>query len=133
MGRREQFLREAVIALQQERIKSAYIAGDVRSPEDGARAVQTALTEFGALHILINSAAGNFLANAHELSTKGFRTVMEIDTIGTFNMCTAAFPSLREAAGAVIVNVSATLHYGMVVTASFTNDNRYENEAIQIQ
>lgn len=45
-------------------------------------------------------------------SSKGFRTVLEIDTLGTFNMCNAAFPRLKEANGATIVSVTATLHYG---------------------
>lgn len=32
-------------------------------------------------------AAGNFLSPAEQLSANGFRTVMEIDTFGTFHMC----------------------------------------------
>lgn len=42
--------------------------------------------KFGKLDILVNGAAGNFLASAAKLSTNGLRTVLEIDTIGTFNM-----------------------------------------------
>jgi peroxisomal 2,4-dienoyl-CoA reductase len=34
----------------------------------------------------VNGAAGNFLASASKLSTNGFKTVLEIDAIGTFNM-----------------------------------------------
>ena len=36
---------------------------------------------------------------------------MDIDAVGTFNVSRAAFPALSTAGG-VIVNVSATLHYG---------------------
>ena len=42
--------------------------------------------QFGKLDILVNGAAGNFLASASKLTTNGMRTVLEIDTIGTFNM-----------------------------------------------
>ena len=57
--------------------------------------------------------AGNFLVPADELSVNGFRTVMEIDAIGTFSVSRAAFPALRQAPdGGVIINISATLHYG---------------------
>ena len=42
----------------------------------------------------------------------GFRTVMEIDAIGTFAMSRAAFPALRQRGGGRIINISATLHYG---------------------
>jgi peroxisomal 2,4-dienoyl-CoA reductase len=35
---------------------------------------------------LVNGAAGNFLATADKISANGFKTVLEIDTIGTFSM-----------------------------------------------
>ncbi len=38
--------------------------------------------------------------------------VMEIDTVGTFQMSRAAHPHLQQSGGGVIVNISATLHYG---------------------
>jgi 2,4-dienoyl-CoA reductase [(3E)-enoyl-CoA-producing], peroxisomal len=70
-------------------------------------------------HYTFAGAAGNFLANAHELSLKGFKTVLDIDTVGVFNMSTAAYPALAAAAAAtaaaptsVIINISMTLHYG---------------------
>lgn len=74
--------------------------------------VSEAVSHFGQLHILINCAAGNFLSAAEQLTSNGFRTVMEIDAIGTFNVSRAAFNHLRAAAGAAIINISATLHYG---------------------
>ena len=55
------------------------------------KAVKSVLEEFGSIDILVNGAAGNFLASASKLSTNGFRTVMEIDTIGTFNMSKEVF------------------------------------------
>lgn len=51
-------------------------------------------------------------ATAEELSTNGFRTVMEIDAIGTFNVSRAAFPILSKSPNANIINISATLQYG---------------------
>ena len=45
----------------------------------------------------VPTAAGNFLSPAEQLSSNGFRTVLEIDTLGTFNMCRAAFAPLKAA------------------------------------
>ena len=45
----------------------------------------------------------------------GFKTVMDIDAVGTFNFSRAAFPLLQAPGGAcagVVINISATLHYG---------------------
>jgi len=41
---------------------------------------------FGKIDVLINGAAGNFLASASKISANGFKTVLEIDTFGSFNM-----------------------------------------------
>jgi len=69
------------------------------------------VNKFGRLDVLINGAAGNFLASASKLSSKGFRTVLEIDTLGTFNMSSAAFKGYMGANGGVIINISATLQW----------------------
>ena len=37
---------------------------------------------------------------------------MEIDAVGTFTMCRAAFSALKASQAGVIINISATLHYG---------------------
>lgn len=37
---------------------------------------------------------------------------MEIDTVGVFNMSSAAFPALKESGSGAIINISMTLHYG---------------------
>jgi NAD(P)-dependent dehydrogenase (short-subunit alcohol dehydrogenase family) len=56
---------------------------------------------------VVNSAAGNFLAPASQLSANGFRAVVDIDLCGTFNVSRAAFAELAKAKGA-IVSITAT-------------------------
>eukprot|EP00042_Codosiga_hollandica_P041382 m.368393 g.368393 ORF g.368393 m.368393 type:complete len:307 (-) comp56101_c0_seq2:926-1846(-) len=112
MGRREKFLSDAAQLLRDQGLSATFLAGDVRDSADAQKVVEKAKSSFGRLDILVNAAAGNFLANAHELSPKGFRTVMEIDTLGVFTMCHAAFPLLKAAGSAAIINITATLHYG---------------------
>lgn len=55
-------------------------------------------------------AAGNFLAPISGLSENAFRTVLEIDTLGTYNTIKATLPHIRASHGAYI-HISATLHY----------------------
>lgn len=66
---------------------------------------------YGKIDILVNGAAGNFLASAAKLSAKGFKTVMEIDTLGTFNMSRAVFNEAFKGKGGSIINISAALHW----------------------
>ncbi|MBM4374071.1 MAG: SDR family oxidoreductase [Deltaproteobacteria bacterium] len=85
---------------------------DVREPDTVEAALDRTLTELGRLDIVVNGAAGNFLAPASQLSSNGFRTVLAIDALGTFNVCRAAFDRWLRDHGGAILNVSATLHYG---------------------
>jgi peroxisomal 2,4-dienoyl-CoA reductase len=111
MGRREAFLDEAVANLQALGVEAMRCAGDVRNHDDCNRAVESVVSEWGHLDTIINSAAGNFLSTAEGLNAKGFRTVMDIDTFGVFNTCSAAFEQLKLSERGVIINISATLHY----------------------
>ncbi|XP_036936569.1 peroxisomal 2,4-dienoyl-CoA reductase isoform X1 [Acanthopagrus latus] len=84
---------------------------DVRQPESIAAAVDETLKEFGRIDILINNAAGNFLCPAASLSFNAFKTVMEIDTMGTFNTSKVVYEKWFQNHGGNIVNISATLGY----------------------
>ncbi|ORY06937.1 NAD(P)-binding protein [Basidiobolus meristosporus CBS 931.73] len=86
------------------------VSADVRKPEDVEKAVAQAVEKFGGIDILVNGAAGNFLVPAENMSYNAFRTVIEIDLIGTFNVSKACFPHLKKSKG-TILNISATLHY----------------------
>ena len=50
------------------------LEGDVRKREDATRVIETTVRHFGKLDILVNGAAGNFLASPEDLSPNGFRT-----------------------------------------------------------
>ncbi|XP_038066166.1 peroxisomal 2,4-dienoyl-CoA reductase-like isoform X1 [Patiria miniata] len=84
---------------------------DVRKPEEVLRSVEQALNHYGRIDILVNGAAGNFPAPASSLSFNGFKTVLEIDTVGTFNTCKAVYEKYMRDHGGVIINISATLFY----------------------
>ncbi|XP_033907992.1 peroxisomal 2,4-dienoyl-CoA reductase [(3E)-enoyl-CoA-producing] isoform X1 [Acipenser ruthenus] len=84
---------------------------DVRQPQTITAAVEETLREFGRIDILINNAAGNFLCPASALSFNAFKTVMEIDTMGTFNTSKVVYEKWLKDHGGAIVNISATLSY----------------------
>ncbi|KAL1325516.1 hypothetical protein HN51_035582 [Arachis hypogaea] len=118
MGRRKQVLDSAVSVLQSLGIPAVGFAGDVRKQEDAARVVESTYKHFGKIDILVNAAAGNFLVAAEDLSPNGFRTVLDIDSVGTFTMCHEALKYLKKggqgrttSGGGTILNISATLHY----------------------
>ncbi|WP_439620165.1 SDR family oxidoreductase [Hyphomonas sp.] len=81
-------------------------AADVRDPERLSEVAETIGAEWGPLDTLVCGAAGNFFASASEMSPNAFRTIVEIDLIGTFNAMKAAYPLLRRP-GANIISITA--------------------------
>ena len=60
--------------------------GDVTKMDHCRRVCKTVVEMFGHIDVLVNGAAGNFLATAEKISHNGIKKVLEIDTLGTFNM-----------------------------------------------
>ncbi|XP_031278606.1 peroxisomal 2,4-dienoyl-CoA reductase-like [Pistacia vera] len=118
MGRRKSVLDSAVSALHSLGIPAIGLEGDVRKRDDAVKVIESTVKYFGRLDILVNAAAGNFLVPAEDLSPNGFRTVIDIDSVGTFTMCHEALKYLKKggpgkdsSSGGTIINISATLHY----------------------
>ncbi|XP_070580457.1 peroxisomal 2,4-dienoyl-CoA reductase [(3E)-enoyl-CoA-producing]-like isoform X4 [Ptychodera flava] len=91
--------------------KCLTVVMDVRKPQEVIQGVEKMMSEFGKIDILVNNAAGNFLCPASSLSFNAFKTVIEIDTMGTFNVTKAVYDKAMQEKGGVIINISATLHY----------------------
>ncbi|KXS16105.1 2,4-dienoyl-CoA reductase [Gonapodya prolifera JEL478] len=105
---------EAAAAEMKKNIPGAQVlavAADVRDPQQLEAAAKATADKFGRIDILICGAAGNFLAPAESLSYRAFRTVIEIDLIGTFNTIKACFPYLKRSGAASVIGISASLHY----------------------
>jgi len=83
---------------------------DVRHPKSLQEAVAKTIEKFGRIDFVICGAAGNFLAPISGVSENAFKTVMEIDTLGTYNTIKATLAHVRASHGSYI-HVSATLHY----------------------
>ncbi|MBM4250846.1 MAG: SDR family oxidoreductase [Deltaproteobacteria bacterium] len=111
MGRREEVLKDACVAFAKQGIEASFVAGDVRDFSQAEKAVAATAAQYGKLDILLNGAAGNFLCPTEKLSSNGFKTVIDIDLLGTFNMSRAAFTQLKATNDSLILNISATLHY----------------------
>jgi len=78
------------------------VAADVRDPAALDAAIARTQADVGPIDVLVAGAAGNFLCPAEELSPNGFRTVIEIDLMGSFHAARAAFAQLRERRGCLI-------------------------------
>ena len=79
---------------------------DVRDDEAVATSMAEAAQRFGGLDIVVAGQAGNFYAPVTHMSSKGFRTIVDIDLVGTFNVFKACREHLN-APGASLIAITA--------------------------
>ena len=107
-----------VISRNQEKVSAALdrlrslgpaadgLSADVRDVEAVKAALKACRETFGEIDVLVSGAAGNFPARAVDISSNGFRAVMDIDVLGTHHVLTSAWPYLKKP-GAAVINISA--------------------------
>jgi len=108
----------SVVGRSQERLDAAQrtlrshggtvvgFSADVRDAEAIAAALKSTHDALGAIDIVVSGAAGNFPSPAVGMSANGFKAVIDIDLLGTFNVLRAAHAFLRKP-GAIVINISA--------------------------
>ncbi len=79
---------------------------DVRDYDAVKAAIDAHVADRGSIDVLISGAAGNFPAPATAISSNGFKTVTDIDTLGTWHVMRAAYDALTKP-GASIISISA--------------------------
>lgn len=85
-----------------------YVHLDVTKEDDWKYAIQAAEREFGSISILVNNAGIVAFGPIDKFEPADFRRVVDINLYGVFLGMHFAVPSLREAGGGVIVNISST-------------------------
>lgn len=101
-SRSQERLDAAKEVLRRHGVKACAIAADVRNMKQMEAALERSRAELGPADVVVCGAAGNFLCAAETLSANGFKTVIEIDLIGSFNTARAAFEQLREKKGSIL-------------------------------
>ncbi|HIN46273.1 MAG TPA: SDR family oxidoreductase [Candidatus Marinimicrobia bacterium] len=81
---------------------------DVRKPDEVEEMISRAVGEFGAVDVLVNNAAGNFISPTERLSPGGFKVIVDIVLNGTFNCTLSAGKEMIKNDGGVILNIITT-------------------------
>lgn len=111
MSRKAEKVEAAVASLKaQGAADAAGFAADVRDYTATEQALKAAHAKFGEIDVLVSGAAGNFPAPAAGMSANAFKTVVDIDLMGTYHVLRSAFALLKKP-GASIINISAPQAY----------------------
>jgi NAD(P)-dependent dehydrogenase (short-subunit alcohol dehydrogenase family) len=104
---RKQDKLDAAVASITEAGETAWgTAADVRNYDAVEASLAATRERFGEIDIVVSGAAGNFLAPVIGMSANAFRTVVDIDLIGTFHVFRACFSYLNKP-GASLIAITA--------------------------
>jgi citronellol/citronellal dehydrogenase len=112
-GRRPEPLEETVAQIERAGGRADAAPADIRDEEAVPRLVDAIVERHGRLDVLVNNAGGQFLSPAEAISPKGFRTVVELNVQGTWQMTHAAATKafIPQRSGKV-VSVTVSPHQG---------------------
>jgi len=83
---------------------------DVSSFDGCAAGVKQVEADLGPIDVLVCGAAGNFLVPTEMLSPNGFKSVVAIDLLGSFNASRLAFEQLKRTRGSIIFISAGMAH-----------------------
>src|SRR5215813_13941405 len=101
-GRKQDKLDAAASAIRAGGGVAQTAALDVRDYAALSEAIQRMRAELGEIDILLCAAAGNFPSPVTGMSANGFKAVVDIDLLGTFHTCRAAYEFLRKPGTSII-------------------------------
>jgi 3alpha(or 20beta)-hydroxysteroid dehydrogenase len=81
---------------------------DVTRPEDWRAAVETAMTAFGELGVLVNNAGILRYSRIEDMPLEEFARIIEVNLIGQWLGVKSVIGPMKAAGGGSIVNVSST-------------------------
>jgi citronellol/citronellal dehydrogenase len=113
-GRRAEPLAETEALTQDLDGGFEYRQLDIREDEAVAEFVADTVARHGRIDLLVNNAGGQFLAPAEQITPKGFRTVVELNLVGTWLMTHAVAEKafIPQGSGKVIC-ITLSPHHGM--------------------
>lgn len=107
IGRRQEAVDETAAMVEAIGSEALALSCDVRDATRVQAVIDETVKRFGGINVLVNNAAGNFVAPSETLSPNGFKAVVDIVLNGTFNCSRAAFETLKARKGSILNIIAA--------------------------
>lgn|SRR5699024_9365027 len=106
-ARNEDTLKEALQTLNQYKVSTIAVRGDVSNKIETDEIVSSVIEEFGKIDILINNAGimggGSFFDDNEDM----FRQMIDVNVFGMYYMMKAALPHMQEKQSGDVVNIAS--------------------------
>ena len=125
IARTESALKEVASEIEGLGVKVAYAVADVSSKEQVEAAVASLTNDLGTTDILINNAGVASFAPVLEMDPEEWKTIIDVNVMGTYYVTRAVLPQLIEKNGGDIINISSTNGLGGAATASAYSASKF--------
>lgn len=110
--------------------EALFVRLDVTSEADWQHVVKTAIDRFGTLDILVNNAGVSGIGRVEEVTLEAWNRVMDINSTGVFLGTKTVIPTMRQAGGGSIINISSQL--GLVGTDNSSPQYQASKGAVRL-
>jgi NAD(P)-dependent dehydrogenase (short-subunit alcohol dehydrogenase family) len=96
------------------------VALDITSDQDVKEKIQSAISHFGRIDVVVNNAGYSLVGSMEEMTDQEFRSSMDVNLFGTVNVIRHVMPYLRTQGYGHIINISSNAGYlGFANAASY--------------
>jgi NAD(P)-dependent dehydrogenase (short-subunit alcohol dehydrogenase family) len=103
---------------------------DVTKPEECAAAVKQTEARFGAIDVLVNNAAIDFLGAIEEQDERDYRALFEVNFFGAVTLLRLVLPGMRARKRGTIVNVSSMDGLASLPVNGFYSSSKFALEGL---
>jgi NADP-dependent 3-hydroxy acid dehydrogenase YdfG len=115
-SRKEESLKEVVEQIKEAGGEAVYAVTDVKQKEDLLRLVNTALSAYGRLDVMVNNAGVAYISRIDELDVDGWDEMIDSNLKGVLYGMAAAIPVFKKQQAGHIVNIISTSGLKIVPT-----------------
>lgn len=125
LARTEAALKEVASEVEALGVKVAYSTVDVSSFEEVNQAVEKLTNDLGKTDILINNAGIGTFGSLLEMDPKEWKSIIDVNLMGTYYITRAVLPQLIEKNGGDIINISSTNGLNGAATSSAYSASKF--------
>ncbi|XP_004079064.1 peroxisomal trans-2-enoyl-CoA reductase [Oryzias latipes] len=85
---------------------------NIRNEEEVNNLVSSVLRQYGRIDYLVNNGGGQFSSPVENMTSKGWKAVIDTNLTGTFHCCKEVYTAYMKKHGGVIVNIIADMWKG---------------------
>ena len=124
-ARREAALKTVAERIEADGGEALVVPTDITDEAAVENLIETTVSEFGQLDVLVNNAGVMLLEAVEDADTDNWRQMVEVNLLGLMNATHAALPVMQEQNGGHVVNVSSVAGRQASATASGYNATKF--------